>query len=684
MMVVTGPVRQCRPGSGPLVFVLMALPAPLLGLGMGALARAWGRSARRSAGWLALLVLVLLILPPLIRGALLQQAPHSLLTGVWGLVSVFGFRAEEALLRVPTLLHRFGALILAALLLSSAEAVLRRRARQRASAREKRALLLTALLFALLVLGGDRTGFGTGRGVLDRHLHGALEEEGLVLRFDPAHLEPLAARRLLDDALWHRQDLTARLGLERPGPVTLWAFSARSLRKGAVGLSYGNLAAPWRGEAVIQATRAGRSPTLRHELVHLMAAAWTSSPLGVPLDPARTEGLATALERRLDSGEPFQRPHAAALAAGKLPAASTFVGARRFWLGGQSVRNAYDLAGSFVGFLLERFGADPVRAWYAGADPDLAFGLDLEGLDEAWRARLAEIETEGREQESAGRRLEEGARSAVHRTRCGRLRPCDEVSLRREAYRAALGNRRWEEVLGFLEDPVVFPPGAPGSVFERAWVLELAHRGLETPAKALGPMAELLEALPPGDASRPLVFEMLLRLELAAGREAEMLARLEAARGGEDSLGADLGWLPVALESPDREEALSVFLENGRLERALALLDRHPEWPELALWTWRRILWPGKRVDEALALGAELRAAGENIPAGSLSLLYEDQARGREDAGDLEGALESWRAAEELREDPLPRARAREEGRRLAWRMERAGLRPPRPDRGDR
>lgn len=687
MATLTLLVRQCRLDSGPLVFVLMTFPSSLLGLGLGALARARGRTRLRAASWLGFLVLALLVLPPLVRSALLQQAPHSLLTGVWGLVSVFAYRAEEALLRTPTLLHRAGTLLVAALLLAMAEACLRRRAGRKGTRRDLAVFALAAGLLLLLLAGGDRTGFGTGRGGLERHLCGMLEEDGLVLRFDPGHLEPRAARRLLDDALWHRRDLATRLGLGGAAPVTIWVFSSRSLLRGTVGLSYGNLAAPWRAEAVIQASRAGRSPTLRHELVHLLAAAWTPSPLGVPLDPTRTEGLATALEKRLDSGAPYQRPHAAALAAGKLPAIASFIGTRRFWLGGQSVRNAYDLAGSFVGFLLERFGTTPVRRWYSGARIEEAFGLDLGDLDAAWRSRLAEIETGAVEQESAGHRMDEGARRAVHRSRCGRLPACDEEALRREAFRSALAGRRWAEILTFLEDEALVPSGAFGGGLERAWLLELAHRGLGTPEAALEPVEQILEGLPAEDERRARLFEILLRLEIEAGRDEEARMRLRSASASEPDLAGDLGWLFEALQAPDRDAALAVFLETEPLERARRatdLLSRHPDWPGLALWTWRRQLWIGERREVALSLGEKLRADGESIPGGALALLYEDLAREREDDGELAEALEAWRAAESLREDPLPQALAREEQRRLAWRLERAALRAPDRDREGR
>jgi hypothetical protein len=369
----------------------------------------------------------------------------------------------------------------------------------------------------------------------------------------------------------------------------------------------------------------------------------------------------------------------------------TFMGPRRFWLGGQSVLNAYELSGSLVGVLLERFGAEAVRRWYAGASPEEAFGRDLEALDDLWRSRLGELETREVEQRQAGRRLEEGAKGAVHRARCGRLRPCDEGSRRLEAYRIALSAQDWEEVLRLLEDPsvqeAVFPPGLPGALSHRAWILERAHRGLGTPEEALGPVEELLEALPPEGESRGRFVEILLRLELAADREGEARERLERGVARDPALARELGWLPEALDAPDREEALAVFLETDplrRAERAAELLERHPEWPGLARWTWRRQLWLSERVERALALGEELRAGGEEIPSGPLALLHEGRAGREEDAGRLAAARESWRAAEELREEPLARARAREQQERLAWRLDRLGRSDPSRDRGGR
>ncbi|MBI2361240.1 MAG: hypothetical protein HYV04_20430 [Deltaproteobacteria bacterium] len=51
-------------------------------------------------------------------------------------------------------------------------------------------------------------------------------------------------------------------------------------------------------------------------------------------------------------------------------------------------RNAYILAGSFVGFLIEKYGMPMFRRLYETEDYDIVYGKSLEILEKEWRSAL--------------------------------------------------------------------------------------------------------------------------------------------------------------------------------------------------------------------------------------------------------------------------------------------------------
>jgi hypothetical protein len=543
-------------------------------------------------------------------------------------------------------------------------------------------------LVALLLLGGDATGFGTGRSALRRALPASLADGRITVRFNPGHLSSRAATRLLDDALWHRRDLESRMDLTGGGPITLWCFSREYFWKQSTALSHGDLAAPWLGEATLLVDPDGRSGSLRHELVHLLAAAWSGPPFWASMDPGKTEGLATALAQRRDRGDVFQHRFAAALAADRLPPARSVFGVFRFWLGGQDVRHAYALAGSFVGFLLERFGPVALGRWYGGAPAEEVFGMDLDQLDAAWRERLAEIPTEVPEEEEAQRWIEQGARTAVHRTRCGRLRPRDNwritrsTAAARAAIEAAWREERWDEVLRLLEE-VTFSADHDRDRQVRLAVLQQAQERRGRPEEAVPPIEAALEDLATDHPDRPLLLASLLRAVLAADRIERALEILD--RLGETLMGDGLApqWLTAGLRSPLRREVTDLFLERNprmQVQAALSLLDRLPEPKDLDSWIWMRtVRGPGEE-GSALPVARTLAAGSERVSPEVRASVHAWLARRHEASGDLAAARESWLAVQELHPEPEGRARAGDQADRVAWRLERAGQAPPGKD----
>lgn len=129
--------------------------------------------------------------------------------------------------------------------------------------------------------------------------------------------------------------------------------------------------------------------TRAHELVHIVAKAKLPKTGEEPRSLFFAEGLANALL------EYVHGVHVHAVAkyykqSGKLPRLTEMLGAPDFyaWLGKHPGFNAYDVAASWMRFLVDAHGVAKVKQYYGGKSAKAAFGSELETLEKAWLAAL--------------------------------------------------------------------------------------------------------------------------------------------------------------------------------------------------------------------------------------------------------------------------------------------------------
>jgi hypothetical protein len=123
-----------------------------------------------------------------------------------------------------------------------------------------------------------------------------------------------------------------------------------------------------------------------HEFVHIYALQFERGADTAGPDLFATEGLATYLAES-DEGVPIHAWAAAYAKAGALPAQLDL---RRSFPGGAAPGvHPYHVAGSFVGFLLERSGLAKVKRWYVDStEAHRYFGKGLAQLEREWREFL--------------------------------------------------------------------------------------------------------------------------------------------------------------------------------------------------------------------------------------------------------------------------------------------------------
>lgn len=128
-----------------------------------------------------------------------------------------------------------------------------------------------------------------------------------------------------------------------------------------------------------------------HELVHLFAVQFPR-PRDAESDLFVVEGLATMLAES-DQSVPIHSWAAVYASAGALP---DLVALRRsFPEGAGPGVHPYHVAGSFVGFLIERFGMRKVKEWYVNStEAYQAFGKAFRTLEREWREWLSAVKVE--------------------------------------------------------------------------------------------------------------------------------------------------------------------------------------------------------------------------------------------------------------------------------------------------
>lgn len=228
-----------------------------------------------------------------------------------------------------------------------------------------------------------------------------------------ADLELLAADHELRLA-----QVCAAIGVDpdRVGTIHSFYFASSDRKARLMGARRVEMAKPWRREIYLTAEPFPHG-SLRHEIAHVVAGTFGDPWFhvaarrvgGVPVfvNPGLIEGLAVALD--WPGGARGMTPHQAMRAMellGYAPAADEVFSVKFLTL---SSARSYTAAGSFLRFLLDRYGPAPVRAVYAsGGDFAGAFGKSRDALVAEWRAMLATVEVPAADLEAARERFRRG------------------------------------------------------------------------------------------------------------------------------------------------------------------------------------------------------------------------------------------------------------------------------------
>jgi hypothetical protein len=311
---------------------------------------------------------------------------------------------------------------------------------------------------------------------LVRVLSRRTQSEHFVMWSDPAGDTPTEIALVHGDLEFRYHQLRAILGSEPRPPITVYRFSSAQEKKDLVGAGATLFAKPWMREIYVQAERFP-APRLRHELAHVFAGGFGDSLFGVSLAwrwwgplplPHLGTGLIEGVAEAADFGDPegratLHQQARAMIALGQAPSLARVMGAG---FSVQAGARAYVLAGSFCHFLLDRFGADKLRAAYRSAgDFSAVYGLSLAELEKSWRAFLENQPLDARDEARAKERFR---KPAIFRKVCAR-----ELAERVAESRERMGSMP-DAALSLLDSVCRDDPNEPVYRLDRADALAAA------------------------------------------------------------------------------------------------------------------------------------------------------------------------------------------------------------------
>ncbi|NUN69547.1 MAG: hypothetical protein HUU02_07530 [Bacteroidetes bacterium] len=263
---------------------------------------------------------------------------------------------------------------------------------RRTAARDR--VLWGAVLTGAAVLGAahlyrDDLGFEQSAEYIQSALGRRSESAHFIVYYRQEDHAAASMQRLKAEMEYHYRVVTDRLGAapQENGKIAVYLYPDAAWKQRFIGTANTNIAKPWLREMHLTVgTFAG---SFRHELVHIIAGEFGAPLIRASVRMGLNEGLAVAT----DWDEGMFSPHeyaAALMREGRLDDA-----ARLFTLTGFASRSstyAYIVSGSFIRYLIERFGSERVREVFPRGTFVTVLGAPLEELMGEWKAFLRTVD----------------------------------------------------------------------------------------------------------------------------------------------------------------------------------------------------------------------------------------------------------------------------------------------------
>lgn len=257
--------------------------------------------------------------------------------------------------------------------------------------------IAAACVASLLWLNSGQLGFFVGSQDIRAALAGRYESEHFVIHYPPIGEIARDIELIADDHEFRRAQLVRDFDVDPDQKILSYFFESPEQKFRLMGARNVYMAKPWRHEIYIN-SRPFPHPVIRHEIAHVMAGAFadnlfevsTDRLLGLPLlfNVGMIEGIAVAADWP-DHFDKALTPHQSVKALselGMMPPVENLFSTGFFAF---SAARGYTVAGSYIRFLLERYGIERLRILYGnGGDFKTAYGRSQKELTGQWQALI--------------------------------------------------------------------------------------------------------------------------------------------------------------------------------------------------------------------------------------------------------------------------------------------------------
>lgn len=255
-------------------------------------------------------------------------------------------------------------------------------------------LLCLGLIIATYGWAGP-LGINTTPEQLRQRLDGHVRTEHVDVYYDASQHERRAIEALADDHEAYYEHLRTQLDLASgagPERIQSYLYPHPDVKAALTGARTTSVAPVWLDDPQVHLLASRAEESLGHELAHVFSRAYGLPGLRASWSPGLVEGWAVALEPPdpSPSAHDLVRVAATTDTTAALSVTADALAARLtpwgFWTGRGAV--SYATMGSFVRYLLDRYGAGPLKRVYALGHFEAVYGRSLERLVAGWKRVL--------------------------------------------------------------------------------------------------------------------------------------------------------------------------------------------------------------------------------------------------------------------------------------------------------
>ncbi len=253
----------------------------------------------------------------------------------------------------------------------------------------QRRVVTGAILISIIGLYFFRAslGFESPSGYIQQELGRRIETEHFVIYYSPDSIPDEDLPWIAAEHEFRLHQIAGVFNLAPHERIESYIYPSSDVKRQLMGAGQTNLAKPWSNQVHI--TRQSLDATLKHELVHVVAAPFGAPIIRASLSTGLVEGLAMAIE--WNWGHRTLHQYAAAMRRfGVAPDIERLMTPWGFASRSSSI--SYVLAGSFCRYLIDRYGIRLMTMVYGNGDFETVYGRALTQLIEEWNSYLDRIE----------------------------------------------------------------------------------------------------------------------------------------------------------------------------------------------------------------------------------------------------------------------------------------------------